>query len=104
MSFVVPAPAGKLPENRFVFEIDGTEHSVPRMEYLTGRQARALAGVTTDNLDLAAMSAAWSIFDDVDDATGEAVRGLEVAQLTALLEAWVEASQVAPGESERSSS
>lgn len=102
--FVVPESAGSKPENRFHFTIKGTEYDVPKMEFLTGSQAEAIAGVNTGNMDIAAISAAWRVFDAEGDRVAQAVRGLEITQLSALLEAWAESSTVTPGESEPSES
>jgi hypothetical protein len=92
MTFKVPPSEKDEPENRFEFEIEGTEYSVPLLRFAPVEASLAFEeGRNIEGLLLCA-----------GDEAGAAMRGLDRAQLSDLEDAWVKASRVSPGESDGS--
>lgn len=95
--FQVPESKRSIAQNRFEFDLpDGTECSIPKAKYMTVGQVEKMSQLDgqlkiTDILEL---------FGEMGAA--EAVRSLEIEQLTALMEAWQADSGISLGESKAS--
>lgn len=97
MTFKVPESKRSIAQNRFEFELpDGTEVSIPKAKYMTVGQVEKMSMLQgelkiTDILEL---------FGDMGAA--DAVRSLDIEQMTALMEAWQSDSGISLGESKAS--
>lgn len=97
MTFKVPESKRSIAQNRFEFELpDGTEVSIPKAKYMTVGQVEKMSMLQgelkiTDILEL---------FGDMGAA--DAVRSLDIEQMTALMEAWQADSGISLGESKAS--
>lgn len=98
MVYQVPKSKASIGQNRFRFEIDGTEYEIPLLKYITGDVVREMAELEAAG----GMRRAWAnyiMFGPADSPVGRAVRTLDQEQLADLAGAWAEESGVTPGES-----
>jgi hypothetical protein len=95
MAFQVPASKKSIGQDKFEFEIDGETHSITRAKFLSiGTQ------LSLDSAD--AQERITILFGEPGSKLGDAVRGLDSDQFDALMDAYNEDSDVAPGESQGS--
>lgn len=94
MPFAVPQSKKSQKQNRFEFTIGEDKHEVPLLKFASVGAAEAFEmGQNVHGLILAADT----------ERTRAVLRGLDGDQMTALMDAWSEASGVKPGESGGSS-
>jgi len=99
MAFQVPPSKKSKGQDKFEFEIDGAKFSVRRFGAFSLEEhifMRSDECGENEMLDL--------VFGKKGTKLGNAVRALEAEQYSALQDAWMEDSEVTPGESQGSSS
>lgn len=92
--YEVPASKASKGQDQFEFKIGAKTFKVKKARYLSGR---AMEDLTSGELSLI-----FNVFGERGTPVGDAVRDLDIEQITALAEAWVADSGLAPGESEAS--
>lgn len=93
MVFQIPESKKSIKQNRFEFELDGKKFEIPHLKF-------APAGAMEHFEQERNMTGLMLVCDD--DATRDALRGLDGDQLAAFMEAWGAASGVDMGESSTS--
>jgi hypothetical protein len=93
MPFHVPTSTKSEAANRFEFEVAGVTYSVAHLKY-------APAGAV-EHFEQGRMVSGLILCAD-DEPTRDAIRSLDAEQLEAFTDAWRDASQVSPGESQAS--
>jgi hypothetical protein len=97
--FVVPATKATDPENRFEFEVDGTAHSAPLLEFISTKVAQAFSSARTHADQRTAYIVALA---DGDAEIEEKLLLLPGDALAGLVDAYDEASGITAGESDAS--
>ena len=96
MGYKVPDWKKSIVQNKFDVEIGRKTYSLPKTEYLTGRQAALIAEVESND-------GMYDVLDDFCPGLGTAFRDVPTKFFSEFLEAWHAESSVTPGESEASS-
>jgi hypothetical protein len=97
MGYKVPDWKKSVEQNKFEVEIGGKTYSLPKTEYLTGRQAERIAHV--DEIE----GGMYAVLDEFCPGLGTAFRDVPSKYFGEFLEQWHDESSVTPGESEASS-
>lgn len=102
MVFKIPAPAARLKKNQFIFELDGTTESLPKMEFMTPEGEDYLAEIADKSMQ--SRDYILGLVEAIDPDLGKRLREARLArdQLKAFYDAWLESSKVDPGESSAS--
>lgn len=101
MAFVVPKSKASTKDGLFQFgPKTGREFSVPKMQYMRIDQAADLSMFMSGQMVAGSLRQALEALFGED--AGKYVATLDREQITALMDAWSEASDVDPGESEPS--
>lgn len=97
MAFKIPAAGGTLKKNRFEFELEDETLSLPKVEYAP---ASADKFIRDRDQNMTNTEFILAFIESVDAEVGKKVRAAELArdQVSALQKAWLDASEVTPGE------
>lgn len=97
MTFKVPESKASKGQDRFEFEIEGKSYSIRKAKFLSVGDAERLENPESASVVL-------DLFGKAGTKAGDAVRGLDQEQFSALVEAWQADSKVTLGESAASAS
>lgn len=92
MVYQVKESKGRLPQNRFTFELDGAEYSVPKLEYLSGRALKLASkleeAADVENVKLDNITIVYDIFEAACPEVAEPLWDLDPEQVMELFAAW----------------
>jgi len=99
MGYKIPDWKKSIDQNKYDIETpEGVVYQLPKAEYLTGRQADALAAADDTEGGI------YAVLDDLADGLGTALRDVPLVYVKELVEDWQNESGITLGESEASAS